>query len=269
MNSFLIPPKEQAIIDYLAKHNIHRYDEDKPVYKYVSVETAKLIFGTKTIKFSTPVELNDNDLDMSLFLLNISEEQKMATIHDILVDKYNESPHLFPGDIANPANLRRWSESFDYNRFVDIVLKGYEEQKKHIGIFCVTDEANNRYMWEKYAKNGTGFCIEFKFPTLFNQVFYSFTVSYSESMGAEQLFDDIGVQQDAVIQRWIFTKAAQYFNERELRITSSNVGITPIESCFFTGLYYGHNTSPEDIIELEAILQANGFLFQKASAAVY
>lgn len=270
MNILPITPETQKIFDYLEKHGIHRYHEDKPLYKYVTAATAKLILATHTIKFSTPLELNDNDLDISVLAPNIDEEQKAETITKIITNVTDYLPPRLRNTIGSKKNVGDWARNFQNDMFRDIVLESYMQQRGKLGLFCLTDSAENDYMWNKYADGGKGICIEFKFPTLFNKVFYAFKVCYPDTIQSDNLFDENGVQRNEVIQRWICTKAKRYSEEREVRIISDNIGICEMEdNSFITGIYQGKNTSKRTISKIEHILYKNGYAFTKVLSVAY
>lgn len=87
MHALPLTPEQQQLIDELERFGIQRYDEDLPLYKYVTIETAKLILGNCTIKFSTPTELDDNDLEMDLLNANASEYHKTETAKELVKEK--------------------------------------------------------------------------------------------------------------------------------------------------------------------------------------
>lgn len=212
MNKIEMTQEERDLFDSLAEFNIERYDEELPLYKYVNIATAKKILKG-TIKFSTPHELDDNDMDMSLFELNLTEEQKVARVEEMfqmsLKERNKRSLQKVYSKIL-PINI--FSAKLSNDVIKQLILEGYEEQRKNVGIFCLTKRNDNREMWRSYADNDKGVCIEFKFPTLYNKLFYTFCVSYIKEKPTN-LFNDNMEQNNLAVHRWLFTKSKQY--ERE------------------------------------------------------
>ena len=109
-------------------------------------------------------------------------------------------------------------------------------------------------MWKSYADNHKGICLKFKFPTLFNQLFYTFQVCYDPVFSALDLLDNDGSQIDAVVQRWLFTKRSHYRHEREVRLCSHVLkGIHAIDKSFITGIHFGKKTTANSKKQIENI----------------
>lgn len=261
MNQIEMSDDFRKMFENLAKYGILRHDEDKPLYKYVSIDTAKKIIGDKTIKFSTPHELNDNDLDTSLLNPKVNREAKAKITIGLLKKHPNQNlVHYIENEMNTPnSKLLLTDEGFNA-----AIIQGYEEERKNVGIFCLTTNNTNDYMWEKYAENHRGVCIEFKFPCLFTSQFYTFTVSYDSKFDPETLFnDDLSVNSLAV-NRWLCTKNKNYSIENEVRmIAEKHFGICSFPEQVLIGVYYGKRTSEEDIFELERLLEQGNYLFKK------
>ena len=263
MNQIEMSDDFRKMFEDLAKYGILRHDEDKPLYKYVSIDTAKKIIGNGTIKFSTPHELNDNDLDTSLLNPTVSEAEKIKITQEIIKKHSDLHPEL--NQYIDPEygafKLQQIFTDLDFNL---ATLQGYEAQKKSVGIFCSTTNKTNKYMWEKYAESHTGVCLEFRFPTLFNKIFYTFTVTYDFEFNSGMLFNKDGSVNSLTINRWLFTKSKKYDIENEVRIiTENSIGICPFPKKLLTGVIYGRDISDKDVFEIDELLARGGYLFKQ------
>lgn len=257
MNEINMSDGFKEMFDNLSKYNINRHDEDKPLYKYVSIETAKIIVGNGTIKFSTPLELNDNDLDVSLLDSNVDENIQNKIIIQIL--KKNLDPQFAA---FMEAQLQNPSINIPNDEFVREVIKGYESERNKFGIFCLTTDHKSEFMWNKYAEQGKGVCLEFQFPTLYSEQFYTFTVAYNSEFKPSKLFNEDGTVNSLSVNRWLFTKHRRYAPENEVRmVTEKLIGIHPFPRKFLTRIFYGPGTSEQDKITLERLLENGEYNF--------
>lgn len=255
---------QQEFFLALKEHGIERFDEDQPLYKYVDIKTARLIIGSSTIKFSTPYELDDNDMEMALLYPNITDEQKLITTKDILL-RQRENKKI-PNFILREEKIDSFSERLSNDTFKSIIMNGYAETRKTIGIFCLSKRNDNDMMWSKYADDGKGVCIEFRFPTLFNQLFYGMQVCYNEEFKALDLFESDGTENPLAIHRWVLTKREPYKTEDEVRLISYNLkGIVHIDRTFITNIYCGKYTSKRSIRWIEWMLSHSDYSFKKVA----
>jgi hypothetical protein len=281
MQNLQTTPYRTRLFTELAKHNIYQYDEEKYLYKYVVMETARRILGNHSMRFSTSIELKDNDLDSGLLYHNYPQkyiqQQQKKLFNDSLKEDFKDELQLHNRKArrnflhTDPLG-KAMKNKFNGNVIVDEHLKAFEDQKNTIGIFCATKSSDKKEMWEsKYADFEKGFCIEYKFPSLYNDVFNGFTVNYDDEMKPLNYLDRSGKQDNISIYRWLFTKKSSYKWEDEIRLISKKdkvgIYIVPIE--MFAGLYYGKKTPPEHIEELELILKEGGYSFTKAIKAIY
>jgi hypothetical protein len=247
----------KKMFNALSKEGICRHDEDKPLYKYVSIDTAKMIIGNGTIKFSTPEELNDNDLDVNLFDLGVTEETQKKILNKII--HKNVEPNLAK---FLEYNLTKSNSKFNLPTevFTKELEKGYLTERTKFGIFCLTNDNKNANMWKKYGENNKGVCLEFKFPSLYTKMFYTFTVNYVSELTPYKLFDEDGSVNSLSVNRWLFTKHDKYSYEKEVRmVTENRIGINPFVKEFLAGIHYGKLTSENDINDLEVLLQCGEY----------
>ena len=250
----------KKMFDNLVENGILRYDEEKPLYKYVSIGTAKLIIGTGTIKFSSPHDLDDNDLDVSLLDLTITPNVQNLITKNILRKNLNPGlVEILEKELDKPNSQVR----IPPQEFIDNIINGYIEERKRYGVFCLTTDNRNGKMWQEYADNYNGVCLEFRFPNLFTKLYHTFTVAYNSNLKLGRLFNDDGTLNSLTVNKWLFTKNEKYANECEVRLLTENKGIYPFPKRFLNNIYYGKDISLEDSNELERLLREGDYSFYK------
>lgn len=267
----------------LAKYGIYQVDENKCLYKYVTLNTAKLILSNHSMKFSTSIELKDNDLESCLLYHNYSttylKEQKKKLHNESFKEPLFRDEFQLFNRRARKQFLRKHplgkalNKEFGSATIREEHLKAFEQQKNTIGLFCATTSSDKRYMWEseKYGDSEKGFCIEYKFPSLYNDLFNAFNVCYDKEMKPLNYLDKNGKMDEISVHRWLCTKRDNYVNEAEIRLLTpvSKVGIFSVPIEWFTGIYYGKKTPPEHIEEVELLLNEVGYSFTKCNPALY
>ena len=129
-------------------------------YKYVPFDEGSLcIIRDGTMKFSRPSEFNDSfdcdpEMDEQKCLKYISEERKD------LLKKVGDSLGLSPAKRIQKKDvlLKRLGTAIQNGKFG-------QKAVNDVGICCLSREPLNLLMWAHYAKNHTGFVIEFCIPT--------------------------------------------------------------------------------------------------------
>ena len=269
MKPFIATPENQALFDGLEAHNIKRWDDDLPLYKYVTADTAKIILSGHSLKFSTPGELKDNDMEMCLLNLNYPDSYLKKRKPEIFLTAAKHKHNLF-----NRKQVREYLRSKDYQleytQFTDDFFKNsYDEfmYNPPLGIFCLTASNKNSMMWNKFAASETGFCIEYYFPSLFTAAHYGFMVNYDDEMKSFDYFDANGQIDNVAFHRCVFTKRKQYVDEQEIRVVTNfgAAGIVLYPLQFFTGIYATKHTLPDDIKAIEDILKQVGYSFDKVT----
>lgn len=261
----------------LEKYNIFRPDSEGSLYKYVNKDTAIKILTNHSMKFSTSIELNDNDLDSGLITQNYPHKMLLEMNNTILKEQINS---LLPnsGRRERRATFRKNKIELSNNVLgVEESNKewhrAFEHQKKTIGIFCATTSSNKKYMWEsdRYGDCERGFCIEYKFDSLLNDAFNAFKVNYDSKMQGKNYLNKNGKPDEIAIVRWLCTKNENYINEDEVRLISKigSVGILQAPISAFRAVYHGKKTPQTDIEEIETILNEVGYNFKKIKEAIY
>jgi hypothetical protein len=273
-------PEIQQILDDLRRNNLAPYNEDKPLYKYVNIRTAKLILENSTIKFSSPNELNANDFDRDRIIMDFTPDYLEDTKHRAFIEALKHSK----GCTENEAELylktahgRRDYAKYPIDRIKDKLIHFHKtDVPNQAGIFCVTTSNKNAHLWERYGTNDSkqkdaGVCIEYKFPSLISNEFMAFRVNYDPYNSTFNYLGPDGKINRVDIYKWAITKPHQYSGEDEIRLILSelNPGLLKIPKDVFTGVYYGKKTAQSDIEEIESIIKNVGYSFDKGIRISY
>jgi Protein of unknown function (DUF2971) len=274
MRDIVMTNKQALLFKTLAEYNIHRFDDSKKLYKYVSAKVAKEIFSKSTLRFSNAKSLQAEDLEPELLIMNLNIKQlrelKTKTFIKSMVD-HNYKTYQQAKDFFKTAEGKKLLNTGDYKA---ILRESFLTTHTSFRLFCATTSNNNSRMWKEYADNETGVCIEYKFPTFYTSHYVSFKVFYDKEFKSFNFFDKYGNVDTISAYRWIFTKREKYNFEDEVRIiTDRNNGDFPfIDFKFpkqiFTGVYYGKFTKQNDIEEIGVLLQ-NGYSFSNGERIVY
>jgi len=259
--------EQEILFNALAKHNIHRYDASKKLYKYVSVKTAKLILGNGSLKFSTPKELDDNDFELAL-LSNPPIEMRKKIIAFYFK---KDNPNATEKDVNKYLNDGEGKKRILNDYCLRMVRNSYGILREKYAIFCATTSPNNSEMWnkEKYGDSGKGVCIEYHLP-LFTSNYYTLKVFYDKEFKPFGTYNKAGQLNEVSVQRWYFTKKFKYEFEDEVRVfTDKGSGLGLFKKEVFIGIFYGEHTSDPDILALELLLKNGGYSFDKGVKAEY
>lgn len=88
-------------------------------------------------------------------------------------------------------------------------------------VLSLTTKCNMKYMWENYAQNGSGFCIEYRCQDLISISTDADKIKYSSKKEPNAYFED-PIQMldwDRELCKILFTKEEKWKNECEVRLT--------------------------------------------------
>lgn len=177
----------------------------KKVFKYEKLDVCKLILGNRTLRFTKPTKFED--------LLDCSEKMVETTedfVYEVVNRRYKNSPTLFKIQKLGEALHR-------YRNGKEIMRKFYLQEREMMIVTCFSKRSNNEYMWETFARNHSGICLEF---FLEKQVklealgeIYPLEVKYYPP--TQKVIYKHG---DAEwIGDWVTTKSTDYSKEEEVR----------------------------------------------------
>ena len=174
-------------------------------------------------------------------------------------------------------------KEFDVSHFEEslnatwcLLREGFRER---LLIYCLTYDKDNRKMWEDYADNRKGFCIEYDFSNLgkysfedLKKLLYLVPVYYAKNQpyfNVQKLFDyvlDKGIDPKADlgladIEKSLYSilpyKHTDFACEKEWRLfidnIKSNVQSNIFDFPFISAIYMGHDVKSEDEKRLKTI----------------
>lgn len=173
------------------------------IYKYADPDTALKILGTKTIKFSNPLDFNDPfDCHQDLIDWELTEKGIIK-----LVD------WKFPGA---PRKERR-TKIQEFRREKSMIIadtkNAFEEAKEKMGICCFGENFKTLLMWSHYTDKHKGLCIGFSSEPI-NRVSIVGKVNYSEKIERKNFFDD---ENNEALKYLVLTKSHFWQYEEEIR----------------------------------------------------
>ena len=190
---------------------------------------------------------------------------------------------------ASPEEFAQMDEIFQQlkllqNRFADIeetAAKSFAEiinqmrtrMRETTLVYCMTERYDNHTLWENYAKNYTGFCIEYSFRSFTDQVFedyknlvYMFPMTYRKKKpyfnmvplldGAVKQFiykDDSwqrNSELDADLNMQLFYKNSDYEYEHEWRFSIKAGNANKQRFPFVSAIYAGKSIANTDLNRL-------------------
>lgn len=145
-------------------------------------------------------------------------------------------------------------------------------------VYCMTERYDNHTLWENYAKNYTGFCIEYSFRDFYIHDFqdyknlvYMFPMTYRKKKpyfnmvplmdGSFRQFiykDDSWARDpelDADLNMQLFYKDSDYEYEREWRFSIKADNANKQKFPFVSAIYAGKDITPRNLVRLIKISQ--------------
>lgn len=240
----------------MSKYVTKAMEVDQIFYKYVPIQTALLILKNGTIKFPTPLEINDPFEFHTGFLYNDFDEKERLSQVKSLLKEYS---------LVHLKELDTITTEYIDEGFVDIRTNFFEKFRNNTGVFCGSKSFCNSLLWSYYADAHKGVCLGFKFPAIntmncfFSEVNYvSEIIPLKIAMTKETQDDDI-----LAIHYWLCTKSSQWRHEEELRgIKLLENGLFPFNKNYLVELYYGIGITEENKVAINKVLAENEYPVQ-------
>jgi hypothetical protein len=131
-----------------------------------------------------------------------------------------------------------------HSKTVMSCLKDVIEFKEKIGVYCLTKRFDNEYMWNEYANENQGYCIEYELEKITDK---SKNIDFSENFDVIYDFktpilniNDIG--SDSLIQKMFGVKRLMYSQEEEVRLIFNHSSIKNHHYSAITAIYFGEKT---------------------------
>ena len=212
-------------------------------------------------------------------------------------DPIEEKEHEFLIAHASAEELERMDEIFQQlkvlrDKFADIedsTLKNMSEviEQSRVGmrerslVYCMTERYDNHTLWENYARNYTGFCIEYSFRKFADKDFadyknlvYMFPMTYRkkkpffnmvplmEGSFRQFIYKDDSWQRDpeldADLNMQLFYKHSDYEYEHEWRFSIGVENTNKQSFPFVSAIYVGKDIKPRHLKRLIGIAQKLG-----------
>jgi len=235
------------------------------LYKYTSVEVAKIILKDLTLKFSSPLEFNDPfDCDIDLVDFDFSGQIDDFVRQEIseLKKQYKSHP-LITEKLDNPEFLHTLYKEAQINKI------------RSSKVCCFSLAKDIILMWSHYAEKHAGICLEFnndslkKFVSLTDDEYSEGVVGYT----ADKKINYVSQDRSFSMQKLYMNKSHSWSHENEYRMFTINdtPGLQRIYPEFLSAIYFGLRTSEDDVSSIKLICKSNGLnniKFYKATKGV-
>jgi hypothetical protein len=261
-------------------------------FKYVTVEAARAILSTRSLRWSTPGTLNDPyDVQFDL-AIHVDNGRVRARTLDKMWAVYTgaaERPVLYRtgillrliGQTGERLGRAEFDETFGptvdegLTRMRQVLPETNAELRRHMAtskLLCLTVDPTNPAMWVHYAQQNRGvvLCVR-SIPAFDSPYVVAQAINYVENLPAlldEEFLSDLSaghqrLEAAAIMDRLVFTKGAVWSTEQEWRVYSGDGrnAQAPFEDIPFhplelAAVIFGIQTSDETKGEIRALCTA-------------
>ena len=217
------------------------------LFKYYTINDNSLnSIQTNTMWLSKPGRLND-PYDCALTL---SEIKYRESVLDAISAAINAPDNA---KIRNEILLAKWPG--DRNSF-DKTSKDVLSIFQSAGICSFSEKPDNILMWSHYAKNHTGFCVEFDFSPTSGYSKFVHSVQYKAKIPIFSPKDFISPLSESTFDSLWLTKAPDWAYEKEWRIFVDK-GDQLLPAPQMISLAFGAKTTDDDKLKILEALRAN------------
>lgn len=225
-------------------------NDRKYFYKYLSLDTAKLVIEKQTLRFSRPELLNDPyDMGFDLSPTFEAELLKPKIIDALWLANFGDSPPE-PGNAlglliaafrGHMPRLSRDQFEEEFRETIDESLANMrnldnfnEEIRKFLAtnkVLCLTETPDNILMWAHYAESHKGIVLRLRSIPENDSIFgIAKPVQYVDKLPDLMSEDKIiallsgsgRVSETVMMEKLIYTKSADWKYEREWRISAGD-----------------------------------------------
>lgn len=222
----------------LIDENIIPHDQTQKVYKYMSMDTAKKVFSTGNLRFSSPSIFNDPfELNIGFINWSIPRGQLLNRILNQAVAQDLDLQSI------NALGRRPTSD------LVKVYRNIIEEHRRNLLLFCTSRTRSSTLMWSHYAQNHKGVCIGLYLPTFYENLdLATCNVHYVDKVYPPLNILSDNRQEWAVdYYKWINSKSKIWEYEGEVRSCILNIEKKiPLKD----GLYYDLSYPKENFDEV-------------------
>jgi hypothetical protein len=269
---------------------------DKHLFKYCTLDTAKIVLKTCKLRWSRPTLFNDL-FDGQFDLRTIDNEEALQPRILERLWEFANNPEKF-----QPANgfgvLHKWGapafvamgkEAY-FESMADAVLQGiehgkkslpkfFEEIRQHVArskIICLSEDPLSPSLWGHYADSGRGMVLEFcTIPLLDSPYSVAKKVQYVDEppllYDEDFLVDQMSGLQTydgaAILEKMLFVKHSEWRTEKEWRIVSGDgrnpeadyedIGFHQMELC---GVLVGPRVTARQVDDIRRLLKGRYLL---------
>jgi hypothetical protein len=152
-------------------------------------------------------------------------------------------------------------------------LRGWERErereylnqlKEKTGVFCLSEVNNQMRMWEEYASNHSGICIELKPATAFPEVYTHFDffgrILPVEYQDGPAVVSSYRKSLDENVRLAVRTKSRKWEYEQEWRYVDRRrgPGVRKLPPGLLTAVIVGCRISPDDLRIVKELIGASG-----------
>lgn len=263
--------KIPQIVTQLESDGIILHKGRNVIYKYVTVEVAKMILESGYIRFSTPAVFNDaRDMCADLVDTDMTEQE---------VDNYiSRSIDGHISDESEKSRVREWAKRVNWGK---IFQSSVERDRHQSLILCTSKRQDIEKLWTFYAEEGRGVCLGLRMPMNFAEIgLVTAHVKYTQQMQPVKLMLEDENQLFRSIMNWVFTKSVKYSDEEEIRTYIPPqqpryeledgkywyFGLQPFMIC---EIYYGNQILLAHQFEIEHILKNSKWEIEKRGKMYY
>jgi hypothetical protein len=210
------------------------------LYKYRTVDQAKKALENFSFWFASPNSFND-PFDCSL------SEKKSPDLKD--VSKHLENLGQPKGVVDNAIKLFKKDPST-----VNSLLSRIKKVIDSYGVFALSERFDNILMWSHYSDSHKGIVFGFELKSDLDFFVTPIKIDYRDRYNELNYFKN---PKESSINT-IKIKSSQWEYEKEVRIYKSNFGLYKINKIAIKEVYFGINTSQEDVDEIVGIFKREG-----------
>ena len=188
------------------------------LYKYGKFdEYTEKLFTHNEIYFSSPDEFNEPFDSKPLHLCKGKEQQIESYFYKLYRKK---CPDRSEEEIL--SHVKKFVR--DGNALQKVLEESIERLRKKLGICCFSEKRDNILMWAHYAKQHTGFCLEFDIDNdFFRPITCAIKVEYDTILPVLNILQ-LGNYPRKELGTKLLTKADDWEYEQEWRIVETKKG---------------------------------------------
>lgn len=176
------------------------------------LERAEHVFSSDQLWFSSPVSMNDPFECQPKFVFSATDDQIVTFFVKEFQRRYGISVVEALERAHQVLALGRHKDQTYYDQVADDLASRI---KTEIGMYCMSATGSNILMWSHYAKDHTGYCLEFESTSGTPFFGAAQEVIYSESYPTVDYFNTTLEQQ---VEALLLTKYIDWGYEKEWRI---------------------------------------------------